>query len=317
MAFGRNAAAQPGAITLTQTELEILKPRATIVIRAFNESRHLPEVLRRIYAQREKNVEVILVDSGSTDGTREIAEHAGARVLHIAKDDFTFGRSLNIGCRAASGQFLVFVSGHCYPVGAKWLDELMTPFANPEIGLSYGRQRGGPRTKFSEHRHFKKTFRDRDAIPQNGFFCNNANCAIRRSLWERHHFDETLTGLEDLGWAKWLDSIGGKVAYAARAGVYHLHDETWPQVFRRYEREAIALKNITPDLHFSFADFLRLFAYSTWLDMCAAIRNGLLVSSIASIFAFRFMQYWGTYRGSNYRRAVTHSLKEKFYYPHK
>lgn len=317
MAIGGSAPPQSAFITVNQTELKILNPRASIVIRAFNEARHLKEVLRRINAQSERSLEIIVVDSGSTDETREIAEAAGARILHIAKEDFTFGRSLNIGCAAARGEFLVFISGHCYPMGSRWLEELLAPFSNPQIGLSYGRQRGGPRTKFSEHRHFQKTFRNRDAIPQDGFFCNNANCGIRRSLWERHHFDESLTGLEDLGWAKWLDSAGLRVAYASRAGVFHLHDETWSQVFRRYEREAIALKHITPDLHFSFADFLRLFSYSAWLDACAAMRAGSFLRNAPSIVAFRFMQYWGTWRGSNYRRAVTHSLKEKFYYPHK
>ncbi|MCC6545694.1 glycosyltransferase family 2 protein [Candidatus Sumerlaeota bacterium] len=302
---------------MTRTELEILQPRASIIIRAFNESRHLGEVLRRLHAQRGKSFEIILVDSGSTDGTREIAERAGARVLHIAKEDFTFGRSLNVGCKAARGEFLVFISGHCYPVGSHWLDELLAPFAMKTIGLTYGKQRGGPRTKFSEHRHFQKTFRKFDAIPQDGFFCNNANSAIRHSLWRHHPFDESLTGLEDLGWAKWLDSTGGRIAYASRAGVYHLHDESWPQVFRRYEREAIALKHITPDLHFSFVDFLRLFLYSAWLDGRAAFSRGVFLRNAGSIAAFRLMQYWGTWRGFNYRRAVSRSLKEKFYYPHK
>ncbi|HNM45767.1 MAG TPA: glycosyltransferase family A protein, partial [Candidatus Sumerlaeota bacterium] len=126
---------------MNQTELEILNPRASIVIRAFNEARHLKEVLRRINAQSERSLEIIVVDSGSTDETREIAEAAGARILHIAKEDFTFGRSLNIGCAAARGEFLVFISGHCYPMGSRWLEELLAPFSNPQIGLSYGRQR--------------------------------------------------------------------------------------------------------------------------------------------------------------------------------
>jgi rhamnosyltransferase len=293
------------------------KPRASIIIRAYNEAKHLPQLLERLAAQSLRDFEVILVDSGSTDQTAAIAHLAGARIAHIDKNEFTFGRSLNRGCQAARGDILVFISGHCYPMHRGWLAQLLRPFDDPAIGLAYGKQRGGPTTKWSEHRHFRKTFPDRSAIPQEGFFCNNANCAIRRDLWQKRPFDEALTGLEDLDWAKWLVAAGRHTAYSAAAGVYHLHDETWPQVFRRYEREAIALKQIMPDLTFSFLDFLRLFLYSTWLDLKAAAGKRRALRELRGIIAFRFMQYWGTCRGTNYRKVLTRQLKEKFFYPHK
>lgn len=292
-------------------------PRVSIIIRAFNEARHLPRVFARLAAQDFRDFEVILVDSGSTDQTVPIAELAHARILSIRRDEFTFGRSLNRGCEAARGEILVFLSGHCHPANRRWLRELIAPFADSTIGLVYGRQRGGSTTKFSEHAHFAKTFPNRSAIPQEGFFCNNANCAIRRELWRHRPFDETLTGLEDLDWAKWLVSTGRNCAYSAKAAVLHLHDETWPQVFRRYEREAIALKHIMPDLTFSLLDFLRLFLHSAVLDARRALRRGVLLTRLREIIAFRFMQYWGTYRGAHYHRALTRQIKEKFYYPHK
>ena len=78
-------------------------PRASIVIRAYNEAKHLPEVFDRLGRQGERSFEVIVVDSGSTDETVRTAQGSGARVEHISPEEFTFGRSLNVGCRAASG----------------------------------------------------------------------------------------------------------------------------------------------------------------------------------------------------------------------
>jgi 2-desacetyl-2-hydroxyethyl bacteriochlorophyllide A dehydrogenase len=76
------------------------------------------------------------------------------------------------------------------------------------------------------------------------FFANNANSAIRKSLWEQHPFDETLLGLEDIEWAKYWMERGYQVVYEPRAALYHIHDETWWQVRRRYYREAVAARRI-------------------------------------------------------------------------
>ena len=291
------------------------QPRASIIIRTFNEGRHLPGVLSAIAGQRCRSLEVLIVDSGSTDNTVQIAEMAGARIVHIQKEEFPFGRSLNVGCRAALGEFLVLLSGHCYPKHEDWLEALLMPFDDELIGLVYGRQRGDDVTKYSEHRHFEKTFPDVSVIPQAGFFCNNANSAIRRALWLERPFDETLTGLEDLDWANWLTSHGRKVAYCAEASVSHVHEEKWSQVFRRYEREAIALKRILPDVSFSLFDFVRLLAESAYLDTRHAMRYGELRRRWNEIMIFRLMQYWGTYRGSRNHKTVSQEMKEKFFYP--
>ena len=57
-------------------------------------------------------IEIILVDSGSNDKTLSIANKHKIIITHIEKKSFTFGRSLNIGCDIATGDILVFISGH-------------------------------------------------------------------------------------------------------------------------------------------------------------------------------------------------------------
>ena len=75
-----------------------MSPRAGIVIRTFNEEAMLGRTLEAIAAQSEQAFQVILVDSGSTDRTLEIARmFPGIRILEIPKAEFTYGRALNIG----------------------------------------------------------------------------------------------------------------------------------------------------------------------------------------------------------------------------
>src|SRR5262249_10575696 len=219
------------------------------------------------------------------------------------------------GCRAAAGEFLVMASAHVLPCGEAWLERLIEPFADPRVALVYGRQVGDARTKFSEHQLFAKQYPAESNPDQRMPFCNNANAAIRRSLWLEHPYDETLSGLEDLAWGKWAVERGHRIVYRADAAIVHIHDESPAQIQRRHMREALALKQIFPDSHVTLFGFAGLLVSTVARDLLAALRQRRLFRSCAEIVMFRTMQYWGTYRGMNYRSPLTHELMERFYYP--
>src|SRR6266542_56515 len=105
----------------------------SIIIRAYNEEKHIGRLLEGIRQQTLKDVEIILVDSGSTDGTVPVAESFGARIVHIRPDEFTFGRSLNYGIKAAQREFIVIASAHVYPVYPDWLETLLRPFQDNSL----------------------------------------------------------------------------------------------------------------------------------------------------------------------------------------
>ena len=290
----------------------------SIIIRTLNEAKWLPTLLGAIGRQDTRGLtyDVVLVDSGSTDGTLEIAKSHGCRIETIEKSEFTSGRSLNIGCEAASGRHLVMISGHCIPQGPNWLRELCAPLEDGLCDYSYGRQiwREGY-SKYSEKQLFQKYFPEKSAVPQEGFFCNNANGAVTRQAWSRFRFDEDVTGLEDMVLAKKLWEDGGRIGYVAEAVVEHIHEETWAQVKRRYEREAIALQGIMPEVHVSFLDFLRYTAAGILLDMSSALQDKRLLREFNDIVLFRCMQYWGTYMGNNDHRKLSREKRERYFYP--
>ena len=286
----------------------------SIVIRAYNESVHLPRLLEGIGHQTVKDVEIILVDSGSTDSTVPVAESYGARIVRIPPQEFTFGRSLNFGIREAGRDYIVIASAHVYPVYPDWLETLLRPFQDQSVALTYGRQRGPESGSFSEGQIFQQWYPEASHMDQATAFCNNANAAIRKRLWELTPYDETLTGLEDLAWAKWAREQGYKIAYVAEAEIVHVHHETPRGVFNRYRREAMAFKRIHPEAHFNLYDFVRLTAANIFSDLYHAARGGALWKNIASIFWFRFMQFHGTRIGYRESGQLTPQLRETFYY---
>ncbi len=286
----------------------------SLVIRAYNEAAHLPRLLEGIRQQTVRDVEVILVDSGSTDGTVSIAESFGARIVHIPSAEFTFGRSLNLGVQAATRELVVIASAHVYPVYPDWLETLLRPFADEKVALTYGKQRGPASAKYSEQQIYHQWYGEASQPRQATAFCNNANAAIRKSLWERNPYDETLTGLEDLAWAKWAKEQGHEIAYVAEAEIIHVHNETPRGVYNRYRREAMALRRIYPEAHFNYYDFLRLTATNILSDLWHAAREGVLWQNLVSIFWFRTMQFHGTRMGHRETSLVTPQLRETFYY---
>jgi GT2 family glycosyltransferase len=152
---------------------------------------------------------------------------------------------------------------------------------------------------------------------QDSPFCNNANAAIRRSLFSKHKYNETLTGLEDIDWANRVMSDGYCLYYAADALVIHVHDETYVQIFRRYEREAIAMRAIFHLETFTLFDFIKLSTFNVLSDYISALKESFFLRNIASIPAMRFCQFLGTYRGYHLRKPISGDLRQKFYYPSK
>ncbi len=288
---------------------------AAVVIRCYNEEAHIGRLLTGLVRQRRRPDEIIVVDSGSTDATISIASAFPVEVVHIAQEDFSFGRACNLGVEASSSDIAVFISAHCYPVYDSWLDLMCAPFEADDVALTYGRQCGPPDVRFSEERLFARWFPTESVRRQRHPFCNNANAAIRRTVWDEIRYDEHLTGLEDLDWAKRAIDSGHVLSYVAEAPVVHVHEERFAQVVNRYRREAIAHKQIYDEQRMSSLDAARLAVANIVSDYVAANKAGGLRRHALDIPTFRVAQFYGTYQGFAQQGPVTALLKRRFFYP--
>ncbi len=290
--------------------------KCSIIIRAFNEEKHIGKLIKGIKNQIcSAEIEIILVNSGSTDNTAEIAKNEGAIVVNIKPEEFSFGYALNIGCKKASGDILLFASAHVYPVYNNWIEKMLEPFKKDNVALVYGRQIGDDASKYSEKRLLIKWFPPTSNYNQLHPFCNNANAAIRKSLWLEQHYDETLTGLEDLAWAEKILQKGFHLIYEAEAIIVHVHEETPKKVYNRYYREAIAFKRISPYAKFSLIDFVYLSFTNILSDYYYAIKEFTIFKNIIDIPVFRVLQFFGTWKGYHHSGNMDNTIRTRFYYP--
>ncbi len=273
--------------------------KASVIIRTYNEQTHLEELLVAISNQNCKfEYEIIVVDSGSTDNTLNIIKKFDTKIIHLKKEEFSFGHSLNLGCKASTGEYLVFISGHCVPENEKWLHQLIEPLVAGTADYTFGTQKGRDTTKFSEYQIFEKYFPNKPHRSGDLVFCNNANAAIKKDVWRKYTFNETLTGLEDIYLSQQLINDGGKVEYVPSSSVYHIHDESWSQILNRYEREAIAIAKIAPNLNINFSDMIYFICNAIYVDLKIASKKKILIRNLLSIVMFRCLQYYGSYRGN-------------------
>jgi 2-desacetyl-2-hydroxyethyl bacteriochlorophyllide A dehydrogenase len=291
-------------------------PETSIVIRAFNEERWLPDVLTSIESQQYRDFEVILVDSGSVDRTREIAAAFGARIVRIRSEDFTFGHSLNVGVREARGSLVAILSAHAVPTDPHWLHRLVEPLRREKTAMVFGGQRGHPISKFSESRDFERVFPDKpERMHDENYFVNNANSAIRRDLWEQHPFDEGLPGLEDVEWAKFWMERGMEVLYEPAPCIFHIHTESWPQVRHRYHREGIAGRWVGVRIirHIP-REILREFRWCG-VDLWLAARERKLGALAGQIGRYRYQKTVGIVSGILDSRSITNpSRRAELYF---
>lgn len=289
--------------------------RVSVVIRAYNEGAHIGRLLKGLDQQTVPPDEVILVDSGSTDDTVAIAKAACCKVVHISKSEFSFGRSLNRGCAAATGDVLLFNSAHVYPVYDTYIEQIVGAFDREGVAIAYGRQVGDERTKFSESRVMLQWFPNQNIWDQGHPFSNNANAAVLRTAWQQSPYDESLTGLEDLDFARKALAKGHKIAYVADAPVVHVHEETWNTIRNRYRREAMAYARIVEGSRMTLSNALTLAMSNITKDFKEAAQMNQLRRNVWSIPQFRFAQFLGAWQGFRAPDLDSARLLERFYYP--
>lgn len=222
----------------------------SVLIRTKNEARDISKALELIRNQSWQPIEIIVVDSGSTDRTVEIVkQHSDINLIQIAPEEFTFGRSLNIGFQAARGEVVVSLSAHAFPCDCYWLENLVKLFDDPKVAGTYGKQVPQPDAWPPVRRDYLEFYGDRlrlqtrlDKWYEHDF--SNANSAIRYRCWQERPFDETLTGSEDREWARAMLGLGYQIVYKPEAAVYHSHNEPLFKVYQRTYREALATNRL-------------------------------------------------------------------------
>ena len=253
-------------------------PLVSIVIPTRNGVATLPDLLDAIARQRvDFGVEIVAVDSASTDGSADLLRARAVRTIAIDPGSFDHGLTRNIGIEAATGDLVVLIVQDAKPASEAWLSALTAPLRSDErIAGTFARQY--PRTDASAltRHYFDRWVAASDArrvaaIADPAAFdaltpaarldvCafDNVCSCIRRSIWSRHPFRATPIG-EDVEWAKDVLLAGYRIAYVPDAAVIHSHERSVRYEFARtcalHRRlyELFALRTIPDPFHLARA----------------------------------------------------------------
>jgi rhamnosyltransferase len=217
----------------------------SVVIPVRNGGEDLGRCLAGIAAQRiDEEVEVVVVDSGSTDGSVEAARAAGAVVTEIDPAEFGHGRTRNLGVGIAPGELVVFTSQDAVADDETWLAHLAAAArSGPDVAGAYGRQLphadARPPERFfldflyGPEARVQRVREDEELTFESTLF-SNVNAAVPRWALERFPFRDDLTMSEDQEWSRRALRAGFALAYEPRAAVRHSHAYTIRSAFRRF-----------------------------------------------------------------------------------
>jgi rhamnosyltransferase len=212
----------------------------SLVIRAKNEARFIGETLHAVFDSVALTPrQVVVVDSGSTDGTQSIVQSFPAKLIQITPEEFTYGYALNLGVAEVDTEIVATLSAHSLPSSPEWLRNLIAPFSRPRVAGVYGRQLPRANATFFELIGMRLTgvLSDSPRMLDRKPLFSNANGAFRRVLWLEHPFDERIGGAEDIAWVRTMQERGYLIAYEPSAAVYHSHGEPILRHLRRASRD--------------------------------------------------------------------------------
>ena len=220
--------------------------RFSVVIPVKDGARYLEELL--VAVAHENPDEVLMIDSGSSDGSLEIARALGVDVVCIEPQEFGHGRTRNLAVERTSGELICFLTQDATPCQG-WLEAYTAAFAlDQRVGAAYGPHLPRPDTSpmiARELTEFFATFSPdgRPKLQRRGdpSFLSNVNSCYARACWEEVRFRD-IPYAEDQAFGADMLAAGWLKVYHPEAAVMHAHDYRWNQFMRRYFDEYRGLR---------------------------------------------------------------------------
>ena len=226
-------------------------PAVTVFLPTKNAGPDLALALDRIRSQRlDRDFELLIIDSGSTDGTAAFLRRQPVRLIEIAPGEFNHGRTRGMAVREAAGDVVVLTVQDALPADEFWLQRLVDCFDDPAVAGAYSRQipradaapfvrsrlKGWlatgtePRVQeITNHAEFA-ALPPLERLRRAGF--DNVSSAVRTTVARAIPFRDCEFG-EDLDWSLRVLLAGHRIVYEPRSAVIHSHNPTLRDEFRR------------------------------------------------------------------------------------
>lgn len=228
-----------------------MEPWVSVVIPTFNAGPQFVRLLEALGAQTLAPAELVVIDSGSRDGTPERAQEAGARVLTIPPRTFNHGRARNQAIAATRGELVVLTVQDALPTGPTWLEQLCAPLLqDASLAASYGLQlapEDAPPLARARSLMWERTCPPasfQEGAPPEVFWAlppaerlararfDDVTACLRRAAWEALPLPEVAYA-EDVAWSVQALMRGWRIAWVPQARVWHYHHRSMDYEFRR------------------------------------------------------------------------------------
>jgi rhamnosyltransferase len=218
------------------------EPLVSIILRSFNEGWALRETLPALATQRYRNWELIVIDSGSTDGSVELLRQARPRhLIEIQPREYNPSRVMNHGMQLARSDYGIFLNADATPQGQDWLGPLVAPLQDPQIAAVFGRQIPRPGCQAVYAHDYQRCFGAARASARWEHFFSMVSSGLRKDIWAKRGFLEKMQYSEDDEYTRWCRRQGYRVVYCPDSVVMHSHNYTPQQAYQRSFGEARAL----------------------------------------------------------------------------
>lgn len=201
-------------------------------------SRQTVSVSKMILINTEKDYFLPLISEEDL-----VKKYPNVLLKHITKAEFDHGKTRNMGVGYSEAPYFLMMTDDAVPADESLIEELLAPFADEKVEISYARQLPSEGCGIIEQytRAFNypeesriKSAEDLETMGIKTFFASNVCAAYRRDTFEKlGGFTDRTIFNEDMIYARGVIDKGGKIAYAASARVYHSHNYSGAEQFRR------------------------------------------------------------------------------------
>lgn len=292
----------------------------SILVLTKNESANIVRCLESVFSQNtSRKYEVVLVDSGSTDNTVELARKFPVRVVEIPAEQFHHARTRNYAAELAQGDVLVYLAADAFPASNGWLEALVSGFDDPSIAAVYGKQIPKPGS-LAERRYalgalygdsrVVKTPATKAHLGYRYYHFSTVNAAIAKRAWEQTRFPNELKVFEDIAIAKRILDRGWHIVYEPQACVYHSHDYPARILFQRYFDIGVVHQRLgfNDDLH---RNSMKHEGWRILKQKLSLIREPDGVRQFAINSFYDFVKYSGIVLGRN-QQVIPLGIKRRF-----
>lgn len=215
-----------------------------VIIPTYKPDRSFSVLLKRLAGQNYPVSNILIINTEEEYWDPELVSGIPqAEVFHITQDEFDHGATRNMGAGFSTSDYIVYMTQDAMPRDRKLIRNLLEPFRDPSVKVSYARQLPGKDCHIIEgytrsynypKKSCVKSADDLGTLGIKAFFCSNVcACYDREYHREAGKFAEPCIFNEDMIFASSVLKDGYKIAYAADARVTHSHNYSNLQQFHR------------------------------------------------------------------------------------